>query len=276
MLCTESNTIHFVIDSIDKYIYYCFGYTSTEPQYHKTQTREDEQMRKLHISAGGANTRLREYIYTNFGKIPKHLLPIPTPEGTILGQIMRDAETYFDRMTVWTSKGNIADFLPLVQKHKRANYVVDTYMTGPLGPLIRQAMQYRARSYACAGDFYCPFSWKEMERFHDGHDRPITILLTQSLPAADAAVFELAEDGGVTGWSRRDSTATDLINIGAYIIDPTPEVREMLAMLDRHKEDPFNTAAIDRGMLAGYVPDGMGFNVNTSSSYKLLLAHLER
>jgi len=233
-------------------------------------------MRELHISAGGTNTRLQDYIKANFGKLPKHLLPIPTPEGTILGQIMRDAESHFGRITAWTGSHNIADFLPLVQKHQRAKYVVDQHMTGPLGPLIRQTMQQGTRSYACAGDFYCQFSWEDMERFHDGHSRPITILLDHSVPSADAAVFNLTADDGVAGWCRRDSAEADLINIGAYIIDPTPEVREMLNGLDRHKEDPFNTAAIDRGMLAGYVPDSMGFNVNTSSSYEHLLTYLEK
>jgi NDP-sugar pyrophosphorylase family protein len=115
-----------------------------------------------------------------------------------------------------------------------------------------------------------------MEKFHDMHDYPITILLARSSPALGAAVFERSEDGSVTNWSRKDSNENDLINIGAYIIDPTPEVLKLLRDLSHHKEDPFNTAAIKAQLMAAYVAEEVGFNVNTSSSYHHLLGYLER
>ncbi len=232
-------------------------------------------MRRLHISAGGTNTRLKDFISKNYGTLPKHLLPIPAPEGNLLGQIMRDAEMYFSRMTVWVGKHNIREFLPLVPRYQSATYVADQYMTGPLGPLVRHTLQHKVRSYGCAGDLYCKFEWGVMEQFHEQHGCPITILLAPSVPVTDAAVFDCADSGKVVDWSRRDSHDGDLINIGAYIIDPTPEVLQMLEGLDSHKEDSFNDAAIRRGLMAGYVPGSIGFNVNTYTSYEQLLLHLE-
>lgn len=232
-------------------------------------------MRTLHISAGGANTRIKSFMEDEFGDIPKHMLPIPYGQGTLLGEIIRNGATFFDKQTVWVSKANIKSFVPLLGLTQNTGFTVDEKMTGPLGPLIRYVTRRKKRGYGCAGDHFCTFTWEDMEKFHDSHSYPVTILIAPSTSTSNAATFMVADDGQITGWKRKDvSHKRDLINIGAYIIDADPEVLQLLGRLEHHKEDPFFEMLIERALLAGFTPQSnVGFNVNTARSYQKLLDH---
>ena len=63
----------------------------------------------------------------------------------------------------------------------------------------------------------------------------------------------------------------DLINIGCYIVDPTPEVLATLKEMKMHKEDPFFDIFISKKLVAGYDPLKDGFNVNVAEVYESLL-----
>lgn len=148
-------------------------------------------------------------------------------------------------------------------------------MTGPLGPMVRALLVTKQRTFGCAGDFYCDFSWKEFEKFHDTHGLPISILVAKSVPAPDGARFHLNDDSKISRWERvAKTTKDDRINIGCYIVDPVPEVISGLQALEKHKEDSFFDVFVPKKMVAGYDPGTLGFNVNVAEVYEHLLRFL--
>lgn len=228
-------------------------------------------MKTLHVSAGGRGERIAAYIASIRPSLPKHLLPIPTEGKTILGEIILKAHSYFDKITIWTSKETypwmVLAFKDLVSVEVR----VDTEMTGPLGAMARELLTTKQRVFACAGDFYCNFSWEEFERFHDAHGLPISILIAKSVPAPGGARFYL-KNSNIIKWERVKKTKEDdRINIGCYIVDPIPEVISGLETLKKHKEDIFFNIFVPKKLVAGYDPVVPGFNVNVAEVYEHLL-----
>jgi len=231
-------------------------------------------MKTLHVSAGGRGERIAAYISSIRPFFPKHLLPIPTEGRTILGEIIFRAYTHFEDITVWSSKETYPRIALALEDLMPVRVRVDAEMTGPLGPMVRALLTNKQRTFGCAGDFYCNFSWKEFEKFHDSHGLPISILVAKSVPAPGGARFHL-NDGNITGWERVEKTAKDdRINIGCYIVDPVSEVVSGLKALKRHKEDPFFDVFVPKKLVAGYDPDALGFNVNVAEVYERLLHFL--
>lgn len=228
-------------------------------------------MKTLHVSAGGRGERIAAYISSIRPFLPKHLLPIPTEGRTILGEIIFKAHTHFEEITVWSSKETYPRIALALEDLMPVGVRVDAKMTGPLGPMVRRLLATRQRTFGCAGDFYCDFSWKEFEKFHEAHGLPISILVAKSVPAPGGARFHL-NGGDITGWERVEKTTKDdRINIGCYIIDPVPEVVACLEAMKKHKEDPFFDIFIPKKLVAGYDPGLSGFNVNVAEVYEHLL-----
>ncbi len=228
-------------------------------------------MKTLHVSAGGRSERIAAYIFSIKPFMPKHLLPIPTEGKTILGEIVFKALGDFEEIKVWSSKETYPRISLALDRLVHVKLQVDATMTGPLGPMIRALINTRSRTFGCAGDFYCDFSWKEFEKFHDAHGLPISILVAKSVPAPGGAHFHLS-DGTVTDWERvKRTTKDDLINIGCYIVDPVPEVIAAVKEMKTHKEDPFFDTFISRKLISGYDPGTNGFNVNVAEVYESLL-----
>ena len=188
-------------------------------------------MKTLHVSAGGRGERIAAYISSIRPFLPKHLLPIPTEGKTILGEIIFKAYTHFEEITVWSSKETYPWIALALENLMPVRVRVDAEMTGPLGPMVRVLLATRQRTFGCAGDFYCDFSWREFERFHDAHGLPISILVARSVSAPGGARFHLNKSN-ITKWERVEKTTKDdRINIGCYIIDPVPEVIAGLEVL---------------------------------------------
>ncbi len=228
-------------------------------------------MKTLNVSAGGKGERIAAYIATMSPFLPKHLLPIPTDGGTLLGEIVQKAGRSFDEVRVWSSKETYPRIVLGLEKLAVTNVSVDAHMTGPLGPLVRQVLATKSRAYGCAGDFYCDFSWDEFEKFHESHERPVSILVARSVAAPKGARFHV-QDGHVSSWERVLRTSKkDLINMGCYIIDPTPEVVERLERMEAHKEDELFDLLIPERLVTGYNPGVVGFNVNVPEIYESLL-----
>ncbi len=228
-------------------------------------------MKVLHVSAGGKGERISAYISSFRPQLPKHLLPVPREGGTLLGEIARNAQRSFEEVDIWSSKDTYPQISLTLASPATVKIKVDSRMTGPLGPMVRSLIQSGARTFGCAGDFYCDFSWSEFERFHDSHGRPISILVAKSVPAPKGARFYLSEEK-VARWERVDKTTRDdLINIGCYIIDPDPAVMLALGSMIEHKEDDFFDALIPKGLVAGFDPGVQGFNVNVAVVYESLL-----
>lgn len=228
-------------------------------------------MRTLNVSAGGKGERIAAYIATMSPFLPKHLLPIPTSGGTLLGEIVLKAGKSFDEIRVWSSKETYPRIVLGLEKLAATNVVVDAQMSGPLGPLVRHALETKSRAYGCAGDFYCDFSWNDFEKFHESHGRPVSILVARSVAAPKGASFHV-ENGRVNSWERVPRTSKkDLINMGCYIIDPTPEVLQRFEKMSVHKEDELFDLLIPDGLVTGYDPGVVGFNVNVPEVYESLL-----
>jgi NDP-sugar pyrophosphorylase family protein len=228
-------------------------------------------MKTLHVSAGGRGERIAAYIASIRPFLPKHLLPIPTEGKTILGDIVCRATKDFEEIKVWSSKETYPQISLALERLVSVNLQVDAEMTGPLGPMVRTLLGNQSRTFACAGDFYCDFSWAEFEAFHNAQGLPISILVAKSIPAPEGARF-LLNGKAIKGWERvRRTTREDRINIGCYIIDPMPEVVEILQSMRTHKEDPFFDACIAKKLVAGYDPGRLGFNVNVVQVYESLL-----
>lgn len=228
-------------------------------------------MKTLHISAGGRSERIAAYIASVRPFLPKHLLPIPTEGKTILGEIILKAQGHFEEIVVWSSKENYPRISLALEDLTALKVQIDAEMTGPLGPMVRNLLTAKSRTFGCAGDFYCDFSWTEFEKFHDNHDLPISILVSKSIPAPGGARFHLI-NGNITGWERVErTTKDDRINIGCYIVDPVPDILSKLQTVKSHKEDPFFDLFVPKKLVAGYDPGVSGFNVNVAQVYESLL-----
>jgi NDP-sugar pyrophosphorylase family protein len=231
-------------------------------------------MKTLHISAGGRGERIATYIASIKPFLPKHLLPIPTAGKTILGEIIFKALQDFEEIKVWSSTETYPRICIGLERLVSAKIAVDSEMTGPLGPVIRELLTTNERTFGCAGDFYCDFSWNEFEKFHIAHGLPISILVAKSVPAPKGARFNL-ENGIVTSWERvTQTTQKDAINMGCYIIDPIPSIISHLKDMKEHKEDIFFDTFIPQKIVAGYDPGVLGFNVNVAEIYESLLSTL--
>ena len=228
-------------------------------------------MKILHISAGGKGERIAPYISTLYPSLPKHLLPIPVAGSTLLGQIIYNTKDHFDTIIVWTNKDTHSQISCKFEKKHKLHMRTDSHMSGPLGPVVRSVLSFEGRSYGCAGDFYCDFSWLDFELFHDSHSCPISLLVARSVAAPRGARFFLEGDV-VNYWERVGTTKVDdYINIGCYIIDHTPEVCSLVRTMCKHKEDEFFDIFIPLGMVAGFDPGVIGYNINTKGVYESLM-----
>ncbi|MEK9201445.1 MAG: hypothetical protein AAB944_00580 [Patescibacteria group bacterium] len=231
-------------------------------------------MKTLHISAGGRGERIATYIASFRPFLPKHLLPIPTDSKTILGDITFRAQGHFEEIRIWSSKETYPQLTLTLERLVAVRVEVDTKMTGPLGPMVRNLLATKLRTFGCAGDFYCDFSWREFEKFHDAHGLPISILATKSVVAPKGARFYIS-NGVVVGWERVErTTEEDRINIGCYIVDPVPEIISQFQSMQNHKEDIFFDAFVPKKLVGGYDPGILGFNINTAEVYESLLRAL--
>lgn len=235
-------------------------------------------MKTLLISAGGSNTRIKKLLNDDFHGIPKHILPLPGKGLTVIETIVLNARGHFDRIQLESNDHNIFFISPLFFANlDLVHTVIDDVGSGPMGPIIRHIQNTGERTYGCAGDFYCNFRWQDFEDFHDSHDFPVSILVAKSVPAPQGARFNLNGSNQISSWERVDETSSnDLINIGVYIVDPTPEVLTLTAKMTHHKEDIFFDLLIANNLLAAFNPGTLGFNINTPIIYKQLCKALSQ
>ena len=231
-------------------------------------------VKKLIISAGGESKRMRNFLLKYFNNRPKHLLPLPTGK-TILEEIVEKSLKYFSKIIISSNEKNKRFFQKIFKRKKIVSIEIDKFLTGPLGPICRELLKTRKRVYGCAGDFFCDFYWEEFEKFHNVHRKPISVLVAPSPSMPEGAKFIL-KGSLIVAWRRVKRTNDfDLINIGAYIIDPVSEVLKAISKIEYHKEDVFYDLFVPKGLVCGYNPGVLGFNINRVSTYKKLLNWLK-
>lgn len=234
----------------------------------------------VHIAAGGKGTRIQEVLQSpGFPHgIPKQLLPTGSGE-TLLGRIVRQIHT-IGHAAIHTSYQHARLIGENVDVHLDADLLIDRHPQGPLGPLVRNLQLTDRQALSCAGDFWADFKWKDFLAFHEGHDTPVSILVARSVPTTEGARFDVGSDGVVTAWERVSrTTEEDLINIGAYIVDPEKLVLKKFRELGGQpveqpfKEDHVNTAMIAGRLMSAYVLDGVAFNVNNPLVYTAMFQY---
>lgn len=240
--------------------------------------REAEATKKLIVIAGGEGSRIREMFNNNAAPFTKHFLPLPEKGGTILGAIIEKSKAHFDAIEISTSSSTIDFTAASFGNDGKINITQDEKMIGPLCPPLLELLATGKRVFACCGDVYSNFDWQEMEKFHEKNGAPVTILVAKSFPAEKAACFNIDDTGKILGWDRKEkSTADDYINIGGYIIDPSPEVikiaQELIAQ-GKCKEDLFFERCIETGILSGFKDSGFSCNINTPEVYQTLVKKL--
>jgi len=226
----------------------------------------------IHVAAGGKGTRIREGM-ERMGfppGLPKQLLTTGSGE-TLLGHIARQAME-IGHPAIYASYDNVraigeSDDLP-----EDVSLLIARNSNGPLGPLVQAISRTHEQTMSCAGDFWADFKWSEFRAFHDQQDTPVSILVAPSVPTFEGARFKVDDSGLVESWERVDrTTGEDLINIGAYIVDPEKLVMKKLRELTWHKEDPFNDTMIEGGLMSAYVLSEPAYNVNNPQVYAALV-----
>lgn len=229
------------------------------------------------ISAAGQATRIRDWMnQAGYPEgTPKSALKTGTGES-LLGRIVRQAMPV-GRVAVYGNYDTMRGIGEVPDLPRDVDLQVNRNIIGPLGPIYLDVLRSGNQSYMAAADFWAEFSWHDFITFHNQHDRPASILVAPSVPAKEGAKFNVSTDGQVTSWERVGETkASDLINIGAYIIDgDDPRIVDLVASFNAttHKEDPFNSATIERGLLGAFVADGLAFNVNNEQVYRAMIDH---
>ncbi len=227
----------------------------------------------VHISAGGNGTRIKEGMeHLGFAPgFPKHLLPTGNGSETLLGRIVRQAKE-IGHVAVYANYDNVRFIGESPDIDNAVSLQIARGFNGPLTAMINDINRTHDRSFACAGDFWANFHWQEFAKFHEGHDLPVSILVGPSVPTYEGARFKISDDNKVESWERVSRTDShDLINIGAYIVDPEKLVLRKLRELTWHKEDPFNDTMIKDGLMAAYVLDTPSYNVNNPEVYAALV-----
>lgn len=227
----------------------------------------------VHVSAGGNGTRIKEGMeHLGFTPgFPKHLLPTGEGTETLLGRIVRQAKQ-IGHVAIYANYDNVRFIGESTDIDKDASLQIARGFNGPLTAMIKDIDRTRERSFACAGDFWADFQWREFADFHEQHDRPVSILVGPSVPTYEGARFKVGDDGKVDSWERvKRTNSHDLINIGAYIVDSEKLVLRKLRELTWHKEDPFNDTMIKDGLMSAYVLDTPSYNVNNPEVYAALV-----
>ncbi len=241
-------------------------------------TTPQTTLKNLILIAGGEGSRIREMFNDKAAPFTKHFLPLPEKGGSIIGAIVEKSKPHFDKIEIAASK-NTMDFMATTfEEQEKVEVSNDDKMIGPLGPPLLRLLAEGKRVFACCGDVYSNFDWNEMEKFHEKSGNAVTILVAKSFPAEKAACFNIDDSGKITGWDRKKkSTENDYINIGGYIIDPSPEVIKIAKELVEQghcKEDVFFEKCIEAGIISGFKDKGFSCNVNTPSVYQALVSKL--
>lgn len=230
----------------------------------------------VHISAAGEGSRMRAEM-DRLGlsaSFPKHLLPTGSFESeTLVGRIARQAKLapQIGYVTLYANTSNVEHFRSNSDLDKVDSIVIGS--NGPFETLHGQYLEQPNPIISTSGDFFTTMPWSKILQFHRSHDLPVTYLVGQSCPTEKAAVFNVT-DGKAVSWHRApgQTQPEDLINVGLYVFDQHPGVREIIAETNSYEPEPNTDALIEAGLIAACVAEGTVYNVNNPSVYNSLLS----
>jgi len=237
------------------------------------------------ITAAGEGSRIRDFMSQDLSlpsDFPKHLLPTGGPNGeTLLGRIIRQAS--IDPI----SKPPIINVTETNRQHMRvhpdiANVVYDTeQFKFSLDPIYYRLRRMGGRVLGCAGDFYSDFSWDTFIKQHEANGSAMSVLVNKAAGPVEAAVFDVDPlTNRVTGLKRpKCSGERDYTNVGAYVIDPTDELIDILERFlpanprETHDTDTVFIEIMNAGLVGSVLLAGAHFNINTPKEFEALQAH---
>lgn len=237
------------------------------------------------VTAAGESSRIRSMMNDRGfpGDYPKHLLPTGGPGGeTLLGRILRQASALPNSQLpiVYVTETSLAymqahpDIGPAKYRTEKFGFSMD--------PIYYQLRRTGSRVLGCAGDFYSDFSWSSFLAEHEQSNQPVSVLAGNACGSEDAAIFEISNQGVVTGFSRPTiSGPDDYRNIGAYIIDYDSKVSAVMDELlpENPALAPDGDAVFCRMVSLGLVGavTSVGtqhYNINVAAEYEIMLSSL--
>ena len=238
--------------------------------------KEDPRLWNDHVtvSASGQASRMRPYLIEQGFPDGTPKSALLTGEGeSLLGRVTKQSME-IGHPILYANYISAPFFRKAAGMPQDVTLEINVNIEGPLGPIYHDALRTHKQSYMIAADLWAEFSMEDFRKFHNSHDKPASILVGPSVPAKGGARFNVAKDGTVESWERvENTTEDDLINIGVYIMDGfDPRMVEVIDSLvsKTHKEDPFNDAMIEKGLLAAYVLPSLAFNANNKQVYEAL------
>jgi len=227
----------------------------------------------LHISAGGANTRISNYLERQHNGAPKALLPLPGTGLTLISKIVSDAENTFEQIIVHTTPLTHSALVDhLSSKTKKVEYRCSEPASF-LSPLLAE-MNTSDRAFICSCDFYSSVTWNDLIDFHESHNFDVSCVATNSAPSIRGTTV-LTKDKRVVGWqSNCRVSASDYVNLGMYVFELSDEVSVLLRKLLPVLDEKVEPELIKKKLLACLSKNIIGFNVNYCSSYEKLISYL--
>lgn len=237
------------------------------------------------ITAAGEGSRIRDYMSQDLSlpdDYPKHLLPTGGLNGeTLLGRIIRQAsiDPISKPPVVNVSEANL-QHMSIHPDIADVEFDTEQFKFS-LDPIYYRLRRMGGRVLGCAGDFYSDFCWDTFIKKHEASGAAMSVLVNKAAGPVEAAVFDVDPlNDRVTSLKRpKCSGERDYTNIGAYVIDPTEEVVDILDKFlpdnpeDTHDTDTIFVEIMAAGLVGSVIVPGAHFNINTPKEFEALQAH---
>ncbi|MBN2066581.1 MAG: NDP-sugar synthase [Candidatus Thermoplasmatota archaeon] len=218
------------------------------------------------ILAGGFGTRLRPLTYTR----AKSLLPILNKP--MISYLIESLPPEVDRVVLAVNyrKGQIEEYFA---DHDCGRELIVNDEPTPLGTAgaVKFAEEYlTGRFFVLNADIICSLSLSEMIRFHRNHGAVASISLWPVEHVSEFGVADAQQDGKIVGFvekPRPEDAPSNLINAGAYLLEP--EVLEYIetGRLVSMEKEIFPQIITDTGKFYGFVLQGYWMDIGRISSY---------
>ena len=241
----------------------------------------------IEIAAAGQSSRIREFIRTQGypDDYPKFLLPTGNGnDETLLGRIVRQAlEAPFDAPITINTTGASYDYIEahsdIAPLFRNASVRVSLCSAGnSFGSFVPKLVNHNAAVIGSSADYYVDVNWRDVLETHNRNRFPATFVVGQTVAVDKGAVFDISDDGRISGFERKTRTnKEDFINVGIYFFEPTRALVKALKPLveKQASEEEIVRALIDGQLLGAHVLSSQPFNVNTAETYGALLYHTE-
>ncbi len=228
------------------------------------------------LLAGGFGTRLRPLTYTR----AKPLLPVLNKP--MISYLIDALPSEVDRVILAVNyrKEQIEEFF---KEYDCGREVIVNDEPEPLGTggAVKFAEQYiTGKFFVLNSDIISSINLHDMLRFHEDKKAAATISLWPVENVAEFGVAKVEDDGRITGFvekPRPEDAPSNLINAGAYLLEP--EVLDYIetGRLVSMEKEIFPRIIEDTGRFYGYRFDGYWIDIGRMKSYlyvnEFLLKH---